>query len=536
MSRFVSASVLAVLFSAQMGHAQNLREVGPPAELPPSSYSANQYVDSRGCVFLRAGIGGAQSWVPRVSRDRRAMCGFQPSIAAAAPVVPSPTAEAPVIAMPDPANAIETPPTTTPTTRPAQRPERVGPPLETVASIPAVRSGNVNVTRPTEAQLRNAPNPLATSPRTVSAPQAATTAPVAPEAQTAAQSTASARLTRAQICDGNFGVQSRYVNAQTREPIDCGPAPSADVPAPAQPEARPTLTMAEACAGRYGIQRRYINARTGNPIDCGAAPVATPAEQPVAETDGLRRVTLAQICSEMAQTGRSFVNHSTGLPIDCSSQTPASPTQVASITAPATGNAATLWGNCGWQGETSAGRSGETRCGPQTQSLHSGASTHATTATTTRAAQQNLFGARAVPDSNPGGAARMVHTPPAGYAPVWTDGRINPQRGLPRQVSYATQSAAPLEARISSRSPAPAPADISQDRYVQVATYTSQSNAQDVAKSLRALGLPMRVGVFTRAGQEMRVVVAGPFGTDARMQRALQTVHGAGYSSAHSTQ
>ena len=50
-----------------------------PAEAPPADYAGQQYVDSRGCVFLRAGTPGNIVWVPRVTRQGAAMCGNPPS-------------------------------------------------------------------------------------------------------------------------------------------------------------------------------------------------------------------------------------------------------------------------------------------------------------------------------------------------------------------------------------------------------------------------------------------------------------------------
>jgi len=60
--------------------AQALKNAGEPAEFPPSSFTGRQYVDSKGCVFIRAGIDGNVTWVPRVSRSRTVVCGYQPSL------------------------------------------------------------------------------------------------------------------------------------------------------------------------------------------------------------------------------------------------------------------------------------------------------------------------------------------------------------------------------------------------------------------------------------------------------------------------
>lgn len=51
-----------------------------PAEVPPASFQGTQYVDSKGCIYIRAGVPGNVSWVPRVTRDGASICGYQPSI------------------------------------------------------------------------------------------------------------------------------------------------------------------------------------------------------------------------------------------------------------------------------------------------------------------------------------------------------------------------------------------------------------------------------------------------------------------------
>ncbi len=87
--KVLSAAILAAVCLATTAFA----DLRGPAELPPAGYRGQQFVDSRGCVFLRAGHGGRQTWVPRVARDRSQLCGYAPSgreVAVAAPVVTAP--------------------------------------------------------------------------------------------------------------------------------------------------------------------------------------------------------------------------------------------------------------------------------------------------------------------------------------------------------------------------------------------------------------------------------------------------------------
>lgn len=78
-SRVIGLSCLIGFCSAAIFGAQAAPDIAGPAELPPASYSNSQYVDSRGCVFVRAGIDGEVAWVPRVTRDRQQVCGKSPT-------------------------------------------------------------------------------------------------------------------------------------------------------------------------------------------------------------------------------------------------------------------------------------------------------------------------------------------------------------------------------------------------------------------------------------------------------------------------
>lgn len=118
-ARFFSTAVIAAAVSVGAAQAQTGRA---PAELPPASYAQSQYVDSNGCIFVRAGSNGTISWVPRYGDNRRPMCGFAPSIAAGAAAVAQ-AAPVPV-----------TPTTVTPTTVTVRAAPVVAAPVRTASS------------------------------------------------------------------------------------------------------------------------------------------------------------------------------------------------------------------------------------------------------------------------------------------------------------------------------------------------------------------------------------------------------------------
>lgn len=85
-TRIVALAIIAgsvgIISGQSALQAQTLKSAGPPAEYPPASYTARQYVDSRGCVYIRAGIDGNVNWVPRVTRSRKQICGYEPTAVA----------------------------------------------------------------------------------------------------------------------------------------------------------------------------------------------------------------------------------------------------------------------------------------------------------------------------------------------------------------------------------------------------------------------------------------------------------------------
>lgn len=173
-SKFVSSAVFALILGAGGAAAQGLGASGMPAEFPPSSYKGKQFVDSRGCVFIRAGVDGNVTWVPRVTRSRQPICGAQPTFAKAKPA-PQPAAK--------PA----------PKTKVAQAPKP--------APQPAPKA------KPVPARVVQATRPVPVVPKPVIVPTPKRAAPV----QMAAPAASS--------CP-NFGASGKYM---TGSGLRCGP-------------------------------------------------------------------------------------------------------------------------------------------------------------------------------------------------------------------------------------------------------------------------------------------------------------------------
>ncbi|MGX9354942.1 SPOR domain-containing protein [Roseobacteraceae bacterium S113] len=152
-------AVAGLVFTAEDAAAQIDRAKVTPAEFPPASYTANQYVDSRGCVYIRAGVDGATRWVPRVARNRQVVCGFQPSIRGGGTQVaqsqqPAQSGAAPVQIQPRATQQAAAPRQDAPRTR--------RDPIRTVASKPAAprvqtRPAQTRAPQPTIVQTRRAP-------------------------------------------------------------------------------------------------------------------------------------------------------------------------------------------------------------------------------------------------------------------------------------------------------------------------------------------------------------------------------------------
>ncbi len=157
MKLILVAATLGLLSTLGAAHAKNLKNGLVPAEFPPASFKGPQYVDSAGCVFIRAGVGGHVNWVPRVTRQRRALCGQTPTFGsvprpAKVPVAQTKAPARTVAAQPVAARRTVTPQVQSPAPAPASGRRNAAAPA---GYKPAWEDGRLNPQRPSAA-LRQA--------------------------------------------------------------------------------------------------------------------------------------------------------------------------------------------------------------------------------------------------------------------------------------------------------------------------------------------------------------------------------------------
>ena len=206
-TRILAMAVIAGSLGIGALHAQ-IREQ-QPAEFPPASYNGKQYVDSKGCVFIRAGIDGNVSWIPRVTRARKTVCGFKPSLSGQ--VASAPAAEKSV--------QITVNNTVSPTSKAIKpAPRRVAKPRK--ASAPVV-------------VRQTAPKPI---PGVTRQPVIVAAVPAAPQVRTTTR-----RVKTQTACPGASALSQQYLLGDGRTVVRCGPQTAPVVATDGIPNAAPRV-------------------------------------------------------------------------------------------------------------------------------------------------------------------------------------------------------------------------------------------------------------------------------------------------------
>lgn len=561
----LSATALVAVFGATSALAE-LR-TRSPAEVPPLSFKGRQYVDSAGCVFVRAGYGKAVNWVPRVSRDRKHLCGYKPTfqngetVLDVAKVAPAPAPQA----APAPVAAAKPAPVAAPTATMAAKP----------APTAAVPTQTPRIAAKVQAPAPAAPKPASTP--FVGRPMATIAEIETPPKIGLAQARpAEIKLAQAapasSAAPGSASYVSPYVSGYAASPRASSVRyhNATPVPAPASAPAAKPVTSAPTIVSGMAVP--------GASTSC---PTGTEVAQRYTLSDGRSVVR----CGGKEPDPVTFINNAgvPGLVV-----APSSASAPASASAPSPASPAPAYVSPYVSGGLSQNRAaptaplmGATAYAPTAATMaYETLPTAPMTAGTGYAVSGRAVSGGAVPQqvyASPYQSGARQSTPEAvnvrsssghttlapvlvgsksamesGYATAFEDGRLNPFRGPRSLLGDAEQGAlwtnqvparlvgaqtpptrrivpqAAPAVRVSAKATpvtvAPKAEAKTAPRYVQVGSFAVPGNAAAVKARLAAVGLPVSSST-TRQG--LTVVYAGPF-ADAR--EALGPVRAAGFA------
>ncbi|MEY8883468.1 SPOR domain-containing protein [Donghicola sp. XS_ASV15] len=173
-----------------------------PVNFPPSDFEGRQFVDNKGCAYIRVGVGPTVDWIPRMTRSRDQVCGLQPTFR-----TPTQTVEAPAAPTPTPA----------PAAKPAPAPAKVA-----VAPTPQPKVVVAAPATTTKRTAKSAPTPTVAS-KVATRPTVASRTVLAPTSVTSSQAVRTASAPSAvgsSVCPERTGVSAQYTNSQG---VRCGP-------------------------------------------------------------------------------------------------------------------------------------------------------------------------------------------------------------------------------------------------------------------------------------------------------------------------
>ena len=494
-TRALAIAIIAASSGLGVAQAQSISSVQAPAEFPPASYQGRQYVDSNGCVFVRAGIDGNVSWVPRVSRNRKVICGFQPSLPAGtgtAIAKPPKQAVEPVqitVAQPD-AEPLQ----------PAAQPAPVKPAVKPAKAKPKPAQKPVLVAQP---QPQPVQQPVVYVPQPASASAKPTVVRVKP--QSAAKKTKTITIATAKpapqpntmaprqsACRGASELSQKYLVSTQGLPVRCGP----------QADITVVLVNREtAGASATATQPTYTQAV---PLKRAAPAKTTVVKVPTPDTRFVRENIYK---NQVASTKGVYIPKGYKPAWDDDRLNP----KRAHQTFRGKAEMELIWTN------TVPRRLVDAKSGRVVTSLFPGLQYP-----NTSYEQQMIAGVSA---KAPKAAAATTQR---------RSSALQTRESI--QTKPAKQAKSNRTATISTRATqrqtqTQAKATVSH-RYVQAGMFGDMGNAQRAAQRIANAGLPAKLGKRTRNGKVYGVVVAGPFASQGQLNNALQRVRSLGFSDA----
>jgi hypothetical protein len=467
-TRVIALAVIVASSGAAFSQAQSLRNAGQPAEFPPSSYKGTQYVDSKGCVFVRAGISGNVSWIPRVSRSRKLICGQKPSGGSA---LAGATAA----------------------------PRAAKPPVQITLDAPAPAAA-----KPVVRQAAIAPKPKVRRPVSVAAvPKPVRVIRPVPVKQ-ALRKPVIVHKPVAQV------VQRKVVTVQpqaARVATSCGSSTSQ----------RYSASNSRRVAVRCGPQAQsHFNSASNTRAVAPRVAAPRVIAQPTYRTQQPRRI----VTNNRPQVGYNFASN-TGI----NGGTRIVPKHVL-VNRQNTQNFGTPYGyRPVWEDDRLNPNRAE-------QSVVGQAQTKLIWTQTVPRRLIDVTSGRDVTATTPlvypyldvANQTRNLGK----VSLVRRDGQVLKRVVRHKAAAKVRQPVVSTRSAPAVKRPAPKVAAASQ--FVQVGTFDQQNSAQTVAKRIQRMGLPVRIGKFVRSGHTYRMVMVGPFGADAG--RALSKLRSAGYHNA----
>lgn len=490
--RVLAVATAATVLVPHTGQARTIYQDQGPAELPPVSFKGNQFVDSSGCIFMRAGFGSSTSWVPRVTRDRRVMCGFQPTFAQSQ-TRPNPV-QSVSTAMPlnKPQVAAAAP---TPAPEPKPSPKPALSPTPTIASNmgSAAAGGGAKVHAAQTSSYRSGTRVGALPGHDVQTTGGGAVAPSGPTVNGQA-----VRLVSMGDCPGYAPVVKKvYTLSDGRTALRCGPGNDYLVVRLARDVKEPVQTASAAAGGSRNAPVAppapllpYHSGKTTRQVAASHTSAPVPAPQP------------APVAASGWNGGKTYAARTSG----SSGRVPFENTSDAAPVVPK-----------GYKMAWTDGRLNPYR-GPR-----SAEGDKAMDLVWTRTVPRRLINTTTMQDV---GARYPGLTYPHTANPPVPTRMANATRTRPTRVA----SAAPrMTETLSTSNAVPA----SGGRYVQIASFGVPANAARTVRQLQAMGLPVALGKVRIKGQVVQSVMAGPFASHAQLEAALQRAHGAGFGDAY---